>query len=99
MEIWDTGLGSHNRLQKVNQRWRRERKLGSGTFDDVFLEVSTDKRCKKVRAVKEIKLHSQAGDGAEELNVELEALAKFSAEKVHPSCLSQDHDPLSLNKA
>ncbi|KEF56894.1 serine/threonine protein kinase [Exophiala aquamarina CBS 119918] len=80
-EIWEAGSDINKRPQKISQRWKRERKLGSGTFGDVFLEVSVDKRSSQARAVKEIKVQSHAGDGIEDLIVELEALAKFSAEK------------------
>jgi len=76
--------GANPRQRKVRKEecWERHRHLGSGSFGAVWLEKSiTDSGEEKYRATKEIKKGSRE---SEVINYsrELEAIAKFSHEKV-----------------
>lgn len=78
---YTSGL-SARRVTK-SERWIRDGPgslLGSGAYGTVYLEKCGD----KVRAVKEIKKHAQAGEELDYFR-ELEAIMKFSHERVSNS--------------
>lgn len=72
------------RRRQVKEKWVREERLGAGSYGSVWLESCTDGRKKgELRAVKEIsKLSSGASADFIDYGRELEAIAKFSNEKV-----------------
>jgi hypothetical protein len=79
------------RRRRVEERWERRRRLGGGSFGTVWLEGCTEGRKKgELRAVKEI-LKSTGGSvaNATDYGRELEAIAKFSNEKVQPTSASR----------
>lgn len=77
-----SGHNPRQRTLKKEERWKREKRLGNGTFGIVWKEKSvTESDDIKYRAVKEIKKRAP-GPGAVEYSRELEAIAKFSHRKV-----------------
>lgn len=72
-----------HRLQKYQQRWNREKLLGSGGFGTVWLERCVDGGVLNgsLRAVKEIK-RDATGVSSIDYSRELEAIAKFSQKPV-----------------
>jgi serine/threonine protein kinase len=73
---------------RKEERWERRGNLGSGTFGTVWLEkLITDNSEEKYRAVKEIKKDIRQS-GAIDYSRELEAIAKFSHQKVRRSSIS-----------
>jgi hypothetical protein len=90
---FDSGATCHivssrvnGRRQKTQERWERKRQLGSGTFGVVWLEsCATSRRKGQLRAVKEIAKHD-LGHNPIDYGRELEAMAKFSGDKVLQLC-------------
>ncbi|KAF2498276.1 hypothetical protein BU16DRAFT_558348 [Lophium mytilinum] len=77
--------GETPRQRKVRreERWERGESLGSGSFGTVWLEkLMAEQTNSKFRAVKEIR-KVQRGSKAIDYSRELEAIAKFSHEKVN----------------
>lgn len=72
---------STERLAIIEQTWHRVRKVGHGGFGVVWLESCTSGNAKKIRAVKELKTVKENGSHVNYIR-ELEAVAKFSHEKV-----------------
>jgi hypothetical protein len=71
------------RREEKEERWKREKNLGAGSFGTVWLErCLTDEGEGKVRAVKEMRKPLQCSSR------ELEAIAKFSQRKVRFSFYS-----------
>jgi serine/threonine protein kinase len=69
--------------QRIYQEeyWKRERLLGRGSYGQVWLEKCTSSnKTGKLRAVKEIR--KEPNSNAIEYDRELEAVAKFSHDKV-----------------
>ncbi len=78
--VSDPATGQRRTLQQ--ERWQRTKVLGRGTFGVVWLEkCATGPSLGKLRAVKEI-IKQTASASATAYSRELEAIAKFSQEKV-----------------
>lgn len=73
----------------IEKRWRREKCIGRGSFGRLWLEKCVDRGRQRpeLRAVKEIPIIQQ-GPNTIDYNRELEAMAKFSHQKVRSSILS-----------
>jgi hypothetical protein len=74
--------GRRARRRERQEVWKKKRHLGIGTFGTVWLEECvSENQENKLRAVKEVR---KMGPGAKAMdyNRELEAIAKFSAQKV-----------------
>lgn len=72
---------SRRRLVPRSEHWQRERKIGRGGFGSVWVEKCTKgHRNIEVRAVKQIEIDH--GSARIDYNRELEAIAKFSHQKV-----------------
>ena len=70
------------RRTRVEERWERCQKLGHGAFGSVWLQrCVSGPAAGKLRAVKEIQKASATSD-ASSLHRELEAIARFSQERV-----------------
>jgi serine/threonine protein kinase len=71
--------GRRGRRREREEVWKKKRHLGIGTFGTVWLEecISED----KLRAVKEVRKPAP-GSRALDYNRELEAIARFSQQKV-----------------
>jgi hypothetical protein len=77
-----SGANPRQRMMRKEEHWERRGILGSGTFGTVWLEkLITDNSEEKYRAIKGIKkgMHQS---GAIDYSRELEAIAKFSHQKV-----------------
>ena len=69
------------RRARVQQIWQRSKELGRGSFGVVWLEECAEGHDKgQVRAVKEIR--KDQTNASSNYNQELEAIAKFSQERV-----------------
>ena len=80
-----SGVTARQRIVKKEERWQRGGTLGSGAFGTVWLEkLVSDQDETKQRAVKEIRKNTHRSD-AIDYSRELEAIAKFSHEKVGTS--------------
>ena len=83
-----SGANPCQRKMRKEERWERRGNLGSGTFGTVWLEkLITDNGEEKYRAIKEIRKGMQQS-GAIDYSRELEAIAKFSHQKVRGSSIS-----------
>ena len=85
--------GANPRQRKVRKEecWERCGNLGTGTFGTVWLEkLIVDNSEEKYRAVKEIRKGMQQSS-AIDYSRELEAIAKFSHQKVRESSISACH--------
>lgn len=81
--VSDPALGRRRQLE--DERWLREQRLGGGGYGTIWLERCTDGRKKgSLRAVKEIFKPTSDSSSTDSLDYgrELEAIAKFSNEKV-----------------
>jgi hypothetical protein len=77
-----SGATPHERKLRKEERWKRDKYLGSGAFAAVWLEkFVTDTGEVQHRAVKEIKKRAKTPK-AIDYSRELEAIAKFSHPKV-----------------
>jgi hypothetical protein len=77
-----SGANLHQRKIRKEECWGKCRNIGSGSFGSVRLEkLITDDSEEKYRAVKKIKKSIQQSSTIN-YNRELEAIAKFSHEKV-----------------
>lgn len=73
---------ARRRPKRVEERWKRERELGSGGCATVWLETCVvGSRQGGCRAVKEIK-RGEGGIASSEFSRELEAVGKFSQRPV-----------------
>jgi serine/threonine protein kinase len=73
---------------RIEERWERGRNLGTGSFGTVWLEkLVTENGEEKHRALKEIRKGVQLPK-AIDYSRELEAIAKFSHQKVRESSIS-----------
>jgi hypothetical protein len=77
------GHGTHQSLQEREERWRRKRKIGNGSFGVVWLEecITNDRQVLRLRAVKEI-VRKDTSSNTIDYGRELEAMAKFSDKEV-----------------
>jgi serine/threonine protein kinase len=66
---------------RMEERWKRGRNLGTGSFGTVWLEKLIVENGEKYRAVKEVRKVVQRSK-AIDYSRELEAIAKFSHQKV-----------------
>lgn len=74
--------GRRTRRRVREEVWKKKRHLGIGIFGTVWLEECvSENQENKVRAVKEVR-KMEPGANAMDYNRELEAIAKFSAQKV-----------------
>jgi hypothetical protein len=79
------GDNPRQRKMRIEERWKRGRNLGTGSFGTVWLEkLVTENGEEKYRAVKEIRKGVQLPK-AIDYSRELEAIAKFSHQKVQES--------------
>ena len=77
-----SGHDPRQRTLRREERWKKEKHLGAGSFGTVWKEkFVTESGDIKYRAVKEIKKSAQ-GSSAVDYSPELEAIAKFSHPKV-----------------
>ena len=77
-----SGGTPRQRKMRMEERWERGRNLGTGGFGTVWLEkLVTENGEEKYRAVKEIRKDMQRSE-AISYSRELEAIAKFSHQKV-----------------
>jgi hypothetical protein len=82
-----SGANSRQRKIRKEERWERRGNLGTGTFGTVWLEkLITDSGEEKYRAIKEIRKGMQQF-AAIDYSRELEAIAKFSHQKVRESSI------------
>ena len=80
-----SGDTPRQRRMRVEERWKRGRNLGTGSFGIVWLEkLIVENGEEKYRAVKEIRKGMQRSK-AIDYSRELEAIAKFSHQKVQKS--------------
>jgi hypothetical protein len=86
-----SGADPRQRKIRKEERWERREYLGTGTFGTVWLEkLVTDGSEEKYRAIKEIRKEMRKGmqqSGVIDYSRELEAIAKFSHQKVRESSL------------
>src|SRR6266480_4165947 len=83
-----SGANPRQRKMRKEEHWERRRNLGTGTFGTIWLEkLITDNGEEKYKAVKEIRKSMQRS-GAIDYSRELEAVAKFSHQKVRRSSIS-----------
>ena len=83
-----SGANPRQRKIRKEERWERGGNLGTGTFGTVWLEkLVTDSGEEKYRAIKEIRKDMRQS-GAIDYSRELEAIAKFSHQKVRESSIS-----------
>lgn len=77
--------GPSARLRRIcrEERWVRQKFVGRGAFGNVYLEQCEVGSSQKLRAVKEIKKSVIPGEELDYMR-ELEAVAKFSHQKVGP---------------
>ncbi|CAG9990279.1 unnamed protein product [Clonostachys byssicola] len=85
---------SRRRPRKVEETWKRSRKIGSGTFGNVWLQECVDGKNENIGRLRAVKViaKTKCGDGSApiEYNRELEAIAKFSQSKyVH--CFAESY--------
>jgi len=82
-----SGDSPRQRKMRIEERWERGRNLGTGSFGTVWLEkLVTENGEEKYRAVKEIRKGAQLPK-AIDYSRELEAIAKFSHQKVQESSI------------
>jgi serine/threonine protein kinase len=82
-----SGDNPRQRKMRIEERWERGRNLGTGSFGTVWLEkLVTENGEKKYRALKEIRKGVQLPK-AIDYRRELEAIAKFSHQKVRESSI------------
>jgi hypothetical protein len=80
-----SGFTPRQRKMRKEERWVRGNNLGSGAFGTVWLEkLVAENGEEKYRAVKEIRKRVQRSEPID-YNRELEAIAKFSHERVRES--------------
>ena len=80
-----SGDNPRQRKMRIEERWVRGRNLGTGSFGTVWLEkLVTENGEEKYRALKEIRKGVQRPK-AIDYSRELEAIAKFSHQKVRES--------------
>lgn len=80
-----SGDNPRQRKKRIEERWERRRILGTGGYGTVWLEkLATENDEEKYRAVKEIRKGVQLPK-AIDYSRELEAIAKFSHQKVRES--------------
>ncbi|KAH8682605.1 hypothetical protein BX600DRAFT_492614 [Xylariales sp. PMI_506] len=87
-------MAGRRRKVKKEVRWKKQRELGSGAYGRVWLQECMEKgEDQQLRAVKEL---ARRGDKSNQVDLEreLEAIAKFSNDKVRISLLN--HAPSAL---
>lgn len=78
---FNSNLAKGQRPTREQEKWQRTKQLGEGSFGIVWLEACTAGSSRgKLRAVKELK--KPTTEGSSNYYKELEAIAKFSQEKV-----------------
>src|SRR5438034_987774 len=83
-----SGANPHQRKMRKKEDWEKYGNLGTSTFGTVWLEkLITDNSEEKYRAIKEIRKGMQQSR-AIDYSYELEAIAKFSHQKVQRSSIS-----------
>ncbi|KAM0441198.1 hypothetical protein ACHAPT_000504 [Fusarium lateritium] len=80
--LYETGRSARRRRVPKTELWTRGRQLGQGYFGTVHLQTCTDGGMDRLRAVKEVKKFVVVGQEVD-YNRELEAIMKFSNDKVH----------------
>lgn len=83
--FWTRGAAPGRRKRRTEERWKRCKLIGAGAFGQVWLEACEGDDESKLRAIKIIQ-KKPPGEHSVDCATELEAIAKFSHEKV--SCNS-----------
>lgn len=80
--FYDTGSSAKQRRVRREERWARQKFVGQGAYGRVYLEQCETGGSSRLRAVKEIKKSVTIGEEIDYMR-ELEAVAKFSHQKVN----------------
>jgi len=86
---YETDSKSLRRAVPRDEHWRRQSLIGAGSYGSVWLEKCTKgQRDIEFRAVKQISTAVRQGSKPITYSRELEAIAKFSHQKVRPQALA-----------
>jgi hypothetical protein len=85
---YETDSKSLRRAVPRNERWQRQNLIGAGSYGSVWLEKCIQgQRDIELRAVKQIAIAAHPRSKSMAYSRELEAIAKFSHQKVRPKLL------------